>query len=518
MVPAHTIEPMTAPTRTLEGLARASGDLLRRVSGPPHTTVNALAYDSRRVGPGSLFFCVPGASQDGHSFAAAAVAAGAAALVVERPLGLGIPEIVVSDARRAMGRLAGAFHGHPAAGLTLLGVTGTNGKTTTVFLLRSILEAAGRRNGLIGTIETRVGDDVEPGVRTTPEAVDLHALFARMRAAGVQAVAMEVTSHALVQHRVEGLTFDVAAFTNLSQDHLDFHAGMEDYFAAKRSLFERGRARAGVYNVDDPYGRRLQAASPVPATGFGLAADAEVRAGRVRPGPHGTSFEVTHPGGDLALSTALVGDFNLYNCLAACAVALRAGIPEDAIRRGVAGLRSVPGRFEAVERGQPFTVVVDYAHTPDSLDNVLREARRVAQRQGGRLLCVFGCGGDRDRGKRPLMGAVAARLADVVVVTSDNPRSEDPEAIIGEILEGLGAARATGADEVLPDRRQAIAAALGRASSGDVVVIAGKGHETGQEIGGRKLPFDDRTVAAEVLEALGWAAPAVAGRGREGGA
>ena len=505
-MPAHTIEPMTAPTRTIEGLARACGDLLRYASGAPETAVEALAYDSRRVGPGALFFCVPGATHDGHDFAATAVAAGAVALVDERRLDLGVPEIVVGDARRAMGRVAAAFYGHPAAELELIGVTGTNGKTTTAYLVRSILEAAGRTTGLIGTIETRVGTAVEPGVRTTPEALDLHRLFARMRDAGVNAVAMEVTSHALVQHRVEGVAFEVAAFTNLTQDHLDFHAGMEDYFAAKRSLFEPGRARAGVYNVDDPYGRRLREASPVPAVGFGLAADAEVRAANVKRGPQGSVISVRHGGGELTLSTPLIGDFNVYNCLAACAAALRAGISEDAICGGVSALRSVPGRFETVERGQPFTVVVDYAHTPDSLDNVLRAGRRIADRQQGRLLCVFGCGGDRDRGKRPLMGAVAGRLADVVVVTSDNPRSEDPEAIIGEILGGLIAERPAGADTVLPDRRAAIGAALGRAAAGDVVVIAGKGHEIGQEIRGRTLPFDDRIVAAEALEALGWIA------------
>lgn len=488
----------------MAALGDAAGDLLIEVGADGALRLSGLAHDSALASPGDLFFCVPGARRDGHDFAGAAIRSGASALCVERPLGLGVPEIIVRDCRKAMGRMAAAFFGHPGDDLVVVGITGTNGKTTTAFLVESILRASGHATGLIGTIETRIGDERQPGVRTTPEALDLQRLLARMRDKGVGAVAMEVTSHALVLHRVEGLRFDSAAFTNLSQDHLDFHAGMEDYFAAKRSLFIAERSAKGAVNVDDPYGRRLHAEAAVPTLGFGIARDADVRVLDVHPGPRGTHFSIATPKGDVAVSTSLVGGFNIANCLAACAVTLQAGVDLGAIESGISRLHAVPGRFESIDHGQPFAVVVDYAHTPDSLDNVLREARRMAARQGGKVVCVFGCGGDRDRGKRPLMGTVAARLADTVVVTSDNPRSEVPEAIIGDILEGVVAERAGGPDEVLVDRRDAIARALAGARDGDVVVIAGKGHETGQQFAHETIPFDDRRVAGEALDALGW--------------
>jgi UDP-N-acetylmuramoyl-L-alanyl-D-glutamate--2,6-diaminopimelate ligase len=486
----------------LAALAAAAGEL---VAVPPagDPLVAGVAYASERVRPGDLFFCVPGTRRDGHEFAADAVAAGAVALCTQRRLDLGVPEIVVTDVRRAMARIGASFFGRPADRLLLVGVTGTNGKTTTAYLLQSILAAAGHSTGLIGTIETVVAGERRAGVRTTPESLDLHALFAEMVRREVSAVAMEVTSHALVLGRVEGVRFACAGFTNLSQDHLDFHGDMEAYFAAKRSLFVPERAEAAAVNVDDPYGRRLAAELAMPVLGFGLAPDAPVRALEVAPGPSGTRVAMATPAGDADVSTRLVGGFNVANCLAACACALGAGIGLDAIRAGIEGLASVPGRFEAIDRGQPFSVVVDYAHTPDSLDNVLREARRMAAPRGGRVLCVFGCGGDRDRSKRPLMGAVVARLADVVVVTSDNPRSEPPEAIIGAILEGVLGHRPGGADLVLVDRREAIAGAIGLARAGDVVVIAGKGHETGQEFADRVVAFDDREVAAAALESAG---------------
>jgi UDP-N-acetylmuramoyl-L-alanyl-D-glutamate--2,6-diaminopimelate ligase len=496
---------MTAGAATLTTLAGATGDLLVEVTGDG-APVRGLAYDSRSVGTGDLFFCIRGTRSDGHEFAPAAVAAGASSLCVERRLGLGVPEIVVRDARRAMARAAAAFYGRPGDDLLLVGVTGTNGKTTTAFLVEAILRAAGYETGLIGTIETRVGDVREPGVRTTPESLDLQRLLARMRGTNVGAVAMEVTSHALTLHRVEGLRFESAAFTNLSQDHLDFHAGMEDYFAAKSSLFVPERVRHGAVNVDDPYGRRLRDAARVPVLGFGLGPDADVRAVDVEAGPLHSRFAIATGRGRVPVTTSLVGGFNVSNCLAACSAALQAGVELDSVASGIASLRAVPGRFESVDRGQPFAVVVDYAHTPDSLDNVLREARRMAARQGGRVLCVFGCGGDRDRSKRPLMGAVAARVADTVVVTSDNPRSEDPEAIIGAVLEGVFAERADGADAVVVDRGEAIALALRSARLGDIVVIAGKGHETGQQFAHETIPFDDRAVASEVLADLGWGA------------
>ena len=495
---------MTGSTHTtsLVALARACGDVL--VQAPDaDLRVAGLAYDSRRVENDYLFFCIPGTLSDGHLFAESAVAAGASALCVERPTGAGVPEIVVSDARRAMARIAAEFHGRPGDGMTLLGVTGTNGKTTTAFLLESILRAAGKTTGLIGTIETRIADRRIPGVRTTPESLDLQGLLADMRAAGVGAVAMEVTSHALVMHRVEALVFEVGAFTNLSQDHLDFHATMEDYFAAKRLLFTPGHARRGVVNLDDESGQRLFEDAPIPCVGFGSDERAKARALDVRSGPWGSEFVLEIEGvGETKISTSLVGHFNISNCLAAAAAAWQAGIEIEAIRAGIAGLNAVPGRFEAIDSGQPFTVVVDYAHTPDSLDNVLRGARALAGDK--RVICTFGCGGDRDRGKRPLMGAVVARLADVAVVTSDNPRSEDPHAIIDAILEGVIAERADGPDAVLADRKEAIKRVLEEGRPGDVVVIAGKGHETGQEFRNHTIPFDDRIVAREALTDLGY--------------
>ena len=497
----------------LDALAAAAGDVLITVTGDAQTVVSGLAYDSRKVAYGDLFFCVPGAVTDGHAFAAAAVEAGAAALCVERPLGVGVPEIVVSNARVAMAQIAAEFFGRPSDDLAVIGVTGTNGKTTTTYLLESILAEAGRTTGLIGTVETRIANESRAGVRTTPESVDLQRLLWEMRSSGVDGVAMEVTSHALALHRVEGVVFTAGAFTNLSQDHLDFHADMEDYFAAKRSLFVAGRLRKGAVNVDDPYGRKLLGAAEVPCVGFGFAQDADVRAEALEQDQHGNRFTIVYKTGDapprtLGVSTALAGRFNVYNCLAACASALQAGIDPAAIARGLMRVRAVPGRFESIDEGQPFSVVVDYAHTPDSLDNVLRQARSLAvtttEGRGttGRVVCVFGCGGDRDRGKRPLMGAVAAELADVVVVTSDNPRSEDPNAIIDQILEGVLAKSDTGPDAVLPDRRDAIAHALHGARPGDVVVIAGKGHETGQQFADHTVPFDDRAVARDVLRDL----------------
>ena len=467
--------------------------------------VRAVAYDSRKVEPGTLFFCVPGAVTDGHLFAGEAAAAGAAALVVERELELDVPQVLVTDARRALALIGAAFHGNPASELTLIGVTGTNGKTTTAYLVDAILRADGRTTGLIGTIETRIGTRTRAGVRTTPESLDLQELFAEMRAAGVTAVAMEVTSHALALHRVEGLSFAVAGFTNLTQDHLDFHRDMEDYFEAKRSLFVAGRSERGAVNVDDPYGRRLFESVPIPSVAFGTSADAEIRAEDVTFDQNETRFTIRTPKGDLGIVTSLIGAFNVSNCLAAAALCLQAGVAPEVVERGISSLAAVPGRFESVNEGQPFSVVVDYAHTPDSLENVLGAARGVAERHGGRVLVVFGCGGDRDRGKRPLMGGIAARAADVVLVTSDNPRSEDPGAIVDEILEGVVAQRPEGADFVDVDRTTAINEAIGRAGEGDIVVIAGKGHETYQQFADRTIDYDDREVAREALRNAGYA-------------
>jgi UDP-N-acetylmuramoyl-L-alanyl-D-glutamate--2,6-diaminopimelate ligase len=442
-----------------------------------------LAYDSRRVTAGALFVCVPGAVVDGHEHAAAAVAAGAVALVAERPLDVAVPQAIVADARGAMAPLADRFFGEPTRTLRVAGVTGTNGKTTTAFVTRAILEAAGGTCGLLGTIEQRVGGTAEPVERTTPEAIDLQRTFRRMLDAGDRACAMEVSSHALELHRVDGVRFAAAAFTNLSQDHLDFHGSMEDYFAAKARLFD-GRCPSAT-NAADPYGRRLDA-----TIRYGTG-DAEVRADELVLDASGSRFRLVTPAGSIPVRTRLRGAFNVANVLAAASLGYLTEVPLAAIAEGIATVPGVPGRLEPVEAGQPFTVLVDYAHTPDALATVLTTARGITR---GRLIVVFGCGGDRDRAKRPLMGEVAAALADDVVVTSDNPRSEDPDAIIAEIVAGIGRPVT-----VEPDRRTAIRLALARAAADDVVVIAGKGHEQGQERAGRKVPFDDRLVAREAL-------------------
>jgi UDP-N-acetylmuramoyl-L-alanyl-D-glutamate--2,6-diaminopimelate ligase len=464
-----------------------------RVVGDPATEIAGLAYDSRKAGPGTLFFCVPGEKRDGHDFAPQVVAAGAAALVVERELELGVPQAVVADARAAMAPVAARFHGDPTAELRLAGVTGTNGKTTTAFLLREILEAARTQCGLLGTVKQVVGGVEEEVVRTTPEAIDLQATFRRMLATGDRACAMEVSSHALILHRADAIHFEVAIFTNLTQDHLDFHADMEDYFQAKRKLFAELGPRTSIVNVDDPYGRRLAGEFEcVTFSAEGAAADYSAR--DVSFDAVGARFTV----GETELRTGLPGHFNVANALGAFAAARAMGVGADDAAAGLARAARVPGRFEPIDEGQDFTVLVDYAHTPDSLENVLRAARRLT---AGRVISVFGAGGDRDRDKRPKMGRAGAELSDLVVVTSDNPRSEEPAAIVAEVAAGAEGAPEL---EVEVDRRAAIGLALARAEPGDTVVIAGKGHEHGQEFeGGRKVPFDDREVAREELRRLG---------------
>ncbi|HMJ74160.1 MAG TPA: UDP-N-acetylmuramoyl-L-alanyl-D-glutamate--2,6-diaminopimelate ligase [Solirubrobacterales bacterium] len=430
------------------------------------------------MGAGTLFFCVPGEKVDGHEFAAAAVEAGASGLVVERELPeLEVAQVVVEDARAAMAPLAARFYGDPTGELMVAGITGTNGKTTTAFLLREILETAEVRCGLLGTVKQVVGGVEEEVERTTPEAIDLQGTLRRMLDGGDRACAMEVSSHALALHRADEIHFDVALFTNLTQDHLDFHADMEDYFRSKRRLFELG-PKTAIVNVDDPYGRRL--AEEFECVTFSAeGGDADLRAA------------------DLQIETRLPGDFNVANALGAYAAAVSMGVDTDAAIAGLARAKPPPGRFEPIDEGQPFSVLVDYAHTPDSLENVLRAARRLGE---GRVISVFGAGGDRDRGKRPQMGRAGAELSDLAIVTSDNPRSEDPEAIVAEILAGI---EDRGGVEEEVDRRAAIALALSRAEPGDTVVIAGKGHEQGQEFeNGRKLPFDDRDVTREELRRL----------------
>ncbi len=470
------------------------------VRGDAECEISGLAYDSSRAGPGSLFFCIPGERADGHDFAQAAIAQGAVALVVQRPLDLKAIQVVVEDTRATMASVAARFNGDPTAELRVAGITGTNGKTTTAYLLRSILEGSGIQTGLLGTVQRVVGAVASKVVRTTPEAIDLQADFRAMLDAGDRACAMEVSSHALALGRSDAVHFAAAVFTNLTQDHLDFHDGMEDYFAAKRLLFEpRAGERPGssIVNVDDPYGARLASGLDC-TTVSALGAEADFRALGVSFDESGSRFRCLTPEGELEVSIRLPGEFNVQNALCALAAAVALGVSFESAAAALAEAEPVPGRFEPIDVGQEFTVLVDYAHTPDSLDNVLRAARRITS---GRLICVFGCGGDRDRAKRPLMGEIAASLADLAVVTSDNPRSEDPGAIIAEILAGMPDPSAKFSVE--PDRRAAIALALTRARGADTVVIAGKGHEVGQDFGGgRVVPFDDREVAREALAAL----------------
>jgi UDP-N-acetylmuramoyl-L-alanyl-D-glutamate--2,6-diaminopimelate ligase len=445
------------------------------VHGSAPVEVHELAYDTRAVVPGTLFFCVPGEHADGHDFAFEALEHGAVALVVERPLEVPVPQLVVADARAAMAPAAHEFFGRPTEELEVVGVTGTNGKTTTTFLLFAILAAAGRRPGLVGTIEARVGGERRGVKRTTPEAIDLQRIFREMLDAGDRSAAIEASSHAAALHRLDCVRFAALVFTNLSHEHLDFHADMEDYFQAKRRLFLDG-APAAV-NVDDAYGRRLAAELPNALT-FGFADDAAI-------GPHALD----------GIDVRLRGRFNVQNALGALAAARLLGIGDDAIVRGLESVRGVPGRFEAIDEGQPFEVIVDYAHKPLALETLLRTARELA---AGRVICVFGCGGDRDREKRPQMGRIASELADVVIVTNDNPRSEDPQAIIDAIVAG-----AVADVEVEPDRARAIAQAVELAREGDVVLIAGKGAEQGQEFADRTVPFDDRETARDALRTQG---------------
>ena len=452
--------------------------------------VTNLAYDNRAVEPGALFFCVPGFTRDGHDYAPDAIERGAVALVVERPLDLGVPEIRVASVREAMAPAAAAFYGDPTATLRVTGVTGTNGKTTTAFLIRELLEAAGLQTGLLGTVKSVIGGDEREVQRTTPEAIDLQRTFREMLDAGDRACSIEVSSHALELHRADAVHFAAAIFTNLTQDHLDFHETMEDYFRAKLRLFETGPG-VSVINVDDPYGARLAGSVENPVT-FAVDRDATYQAVDVETGLSGSRFTVVVGDHRVEVGSPLRGTFNVYNVLGALATAHRLGVGLETIAGAIEHAGQVPGRFEPVDEGQGFAVLVDYAHTPDSLENVLAAARTLTE---GRVHVVFGCGGDRDRGKRPLMGEIATRLADRVIVTSDNPRSEDPEAIVAEILEGAG-----GDVRAQVDRRSAIAEAIAGAAAGDVVVIAGKGHEQGQEFtGGHKIPFDDVSVAREVL-------------------
>ncbi len=483
--------------RALTGVASPAALAAAEAAATPSAGV---AYDSRAVQPGHIFVALRGQRADGTAFAAQAIERGATAVVAEAPapVPVGVPWVVVPDARLALARLAAEFYGNPSHGMQVVGVTGTNGKTTTVYLLAAIFEAAGVRCGLMGTVEYRAGATVIPATRTTPESPDVQAYLRRMADVGCGACAMEISSHALVLRRVEGIRFAAGVFTNLTRDHLDFHGGMEDYFAAKRRLFEMLPADApALVNLDDPRGASLLDVAARPVTyAIGRAAD-------VTPGPlafslGGLSFDVRCAQGLVRVRSRLVGKPNVYNILGAVGVAAELGIPLQAIEQGLESLSGVPGRFEVVSSpDDDVTVVVDYAHTDDALRNLLETARPMARR----LVTVFGAGGDRDRTKRPLMGMVAARLSDVVVVTSDNPRGEDPARIIDEVMLGAEPEIRQRGIKVLTeiDRGDAIRMAVREAAEGDLILIAGKGHEKSQEIGGVKHPFDDIAMARAVL-------------------
>jgi UDP-N-acetylmuramoyl-L-alanyl-D-glutamate--2,6-diaminopimelate ligase len=465
-----------------------------------------VAYDSRRVRDGELFVAVEGTRHDGHRFIADALARGARALLVSRRAAVpaGVSWLLATDTRRAMALLSARYFGYPSSRLRLFGVTGTNGKTTTAYWLRHVLRTAGYRTGLVGTVQILVDETPLPVTLTTPEAPDLQELFARMLAGGCTAAVMEVSSIALELERVTGCEFDSAIFTNLTQDHLELHGSMEAYLRAKGRLFTmlgqpalgetKTGPRAAVLNADDPASAYLAGLSRVPVLWYGLRERADITATAVEARADGNSFTLHTPSGQRRVHTQLAAEFNVYNALAVAAAALAEGVELDAIATGLETMTVVPGRFELVREGQPFAVIVDYAHTPDALENVLRAARGSVE---GRLMVVFGCGGDRDRGKRPQMGAIAGRLADLVIVTSDNPRSERPEDIMAEIEAGLSPV--TSDYLLVPDRREAIAAALRRARPSDGVVIAGKGHETYQAFADRVIDFDDREVARSLL-------------------
>ncbi|WP_337059661.1 UDP-N-acetylmuramoyl-L-alanyl-D-glutamate--2,6-diaminopimelate ligase [Kineococcus sp. G2] len=503
---------------TLVDVAASLGTAAPLPTGTGAQPVTGVTLDSRRVAPGDLYAALPGANVHGARFTAQAVAAGAVVVLTDpdgagAAGGAGVPVLVVDDPRAVLGELAARVHGRPGERLVTVGVTGTNGKTTTAYLVEALMRGAGWVTGLLGTVETRVAGQRVSSVRTTPEAPDLHALLARMVTAGVRGCALEVSSHALALHRVDGLVVDVAVFTNLSRDHLDFHGSMEEYFAAKAGLFTPARARRGVVAVDDAWGRRLAGTAGVPVTtvrtgagsgdGAGGGGDADWVVRDLRLGRDGSTFRlVAADGTELHLSCPLPGDFNAANAALAAVAALAAGLTAQQVQDGLRSAEGVPGRLERVVTGAPGEplVVVDYAHTPDAVERVLAALRPLTT---GRLAVVLGAGGDRDRDKRSLMGAAAARGADLVVVTDDNPRSEVPAAIRAAVLSGAtGPSGAAGGAEVLevPDRREAVRAALERCTGpGDTVLLAGKGHETGQETAGVVAPFDDRAVAAEEL-------------------
>ncbi|SFF20109.1 UDP-N-acetylmuramoylalanyl-D-glutamate--2,6-diaminopimelate ligase [Actinacidiphila alni] len=494
--------------RELTDLPEFAGRLGTRLPDGPTAPVTGITHDSRAVRPGDIYAALPGARFHGADFAAQAADAGAVAVLTDpagtdRAAATGLPVLTVDDPRARMGALAAAVYDEPGEGMLRIGITGTSGKTTTSYLVEGGLRATrDGGTGLIGTVETRIGDERIKSERTTPEATDLQALFAVMRERGVESVVMEVSSHALVLGRVDGAVFDVAVFNNLSPEHMEFHAGMEDYFQAKAQLFTPRRSRLGVVNLDDAYGRRLVGEASVPLVTFSAEGrlDADWRAEDIRAGLQGSTFTVLGPKGERVDATApLPGPFNVANTLAAITALAAAGLDPQTAADGIAAVPGVPGRLERVDAGQPYLAVVDYAHKTDAVELMLRALRKTTE---GRIHAVLGCGGDRDTTKRGPMGAALARLADTAVLTSDNPRSEDPLAILAAMLAGACDVPAGQRGHVIvePDRADAIAAAVARAEPGDIVVVAGKGHEQGQDIAGVVRPFDDREVLRAVIE------------------
>jgi len=478
---------------------------VRATGGDQDVVIKGITYDSRQVKPGFLFVAIKGFKADGHDYIVPAIQKGAVAVVAERKVDLppGTAWALAPSSRQALALMSARFFGDPSSRMKMIGVTGTNGKTTTTNLIAAVLKAAGHKTGLIGTIHNRIGNRVLPVKHTTPEAPDLQQLLSEMVAEGVDVCVMEVSSHALALHRVDGCEFDVAVFTNITQDHLDFHRDMKEYMETKLKLFSglavhnlKKRKKYAVINVDDSYAAQVIKVCEGNTCTYGLTGSADVWAENVKIGVNGASFIVRGKWGSCALNLKMTGMFNVYNALAAFTASAVAGASVEIIKDALENVRGVPGRFEMVDAGQDFTVIVDYAHTPDGLENTLKTARQIAQ---GRLITVFGCGGDRDRAKRPLMGEIAARYSDFAVLTSDNPRTEDPLAIIEEVEAGVKHFAGRGSYVIEPDRRQAIRLAVSAARSGDVVVIAGKGHENYQIIGTRKIPFDDRLEAVAAL-------------------
>lgn len=457
--------------------------------------VASIEYDSRRVSAGCMFCCIVGQLFDGHDFAEGAAQKGASALLVERQLPIDLPQIVVKNARKAMAEMAAAFYGYPQREMQILGVTGTNGKTTSTYMVKAIAEQAGKKVGIIGTIRNMIGGESLHTERTTPESVDLFRLLRTMADARVDLVVMEVSSHALEQFRVHGIKFDVALFTNLTQDHLDYHKSFENYLQAKKTLFLN--AKKAVVNVDDPYSDRIMEGLTIPILTFGIRDRADISATDIDITPLGVRFDLHTPEGEVLMNLAIPGLFSVFNAMGAVGMAQSAGIKLSCIKDGLESVTSVSGRLESIKTNRGFSAFVDYAHTPDALENVLKTAREFAK---GRVICVFGCGGDRDRAKRPIMGEIAGRFSEYAVITSDNPRTEDPMSIIESIEEGMK--RSGTKYTVIENRREAIRHALQLAEENDVIMIAGKGHENYQEINGTKYHFDDKEIVEELLKEL----------------